>query len=44
MRGYAGMYCSEKCLVDFAKEHDVDLNTEAMQFKFFVGLDDKVEC
>jgi len=26
------------------KEHDVDLSTEAMQFKFFVGLDDKVEC
>jgi len=44
MRGHAGMFCSEKCLVDFAKEHNVDLSTEAMQFKFFVGLDDKVEC
>ncbi len=44
MRGHAGMFCSEECLVDFAKEYNVDLSTEAMQFKFFVGLDDKVEC
>ena len=44
MRGYAGMYCSDGCLVAFAKEHNVDLSTEVMQFKFFVGLDDKVEC
>lgn len=43
MRGYAGMYCSAKCLTKFAKTHNVDLSTEVMQFKLFVGLDDKVE-
>lgn len=36
MRGYAGMYCSEKCLVEFAKEHNVDLSIEANQLKCFI--------
>ena len=43
MRGYAGMYCSEKCLIEFAKTHNVDLSAEVMQFNFFVGLDGEVE-
>jgi len=43
MRGYAGMYCSERCLIDFAKEHNVDLSAEVMQFNFFVDEDNQVE-
>jgi hypothetical protein len=43
MRGHAGMYCSEKCLIEFAKTHNVDLGAEVMQFNFFIDKNDHVE-